>query len=692
MVNGMIWSRRISLIMLLLVASIAKCVMSQEPESSSEPMALSSCYQIPENRAHLAGKNTLTVLDLNFTELTQNYISLFQELEIINLKMVKYKNENFIEMDCSIVDLCRTTKEVDDILKLSLPSSLGFISNVVKIDGETIVAYLYSNKTAVMIHQRDFHYFMMDNLKIDLHNNQPGRLLLFRMEGGSILSDIRPANKKCICQSDPALLRLRQKQLVIKNLILMHLGLLEETYTSLEIKIENRTAECVQNILQHKSCNESRVKRSVFSYFFGPSAHDEVRSLNSVINHNFKEINSFAGREQSQMAWLNKRMMDENVKLMDIFDFLMASQIELQLDTMTTKLNTLLVESLELVESQLDNQDTVQIIKLLLKQYMGCKFLKVSASCSRVSSFVPKSGGVMEIRLFHQRVVKKEYIKFICNPVFNNSGVFINQLHHSVKEKSNIKNNTVRLVQDSDFIYKQVPLIVVPVNLSCFELHCVRNVSFSEDGRLEFCEREEKLIRCGKFLLDFRYGSFSHNFLHDSSEFSHVLRLEKEKIQSATFELHQETPFNLETERNPMELDSGTNLLISHDLIYLLSIVLTLLLLGLFVGTYFYCKRPKSHKSVSNGNKDTELATLIQNAQETAVAIDQLINSARERVVESCPNGLGTGQGSTEAEADRNSCKVGASSENCGVGENVAEANLSHSEIVVTSGKKKKIF
>ena len=73
MVNGMIWSRRISLMMLLLVTSIAKCVMSQEPESSSEPMALSSCYQIPENRAHLAGKNTLTVLDLNFTELHQPF-------------------------------------------------------------------------------------------------------------------------------------------------------------------------------------------------------------------------------------------------------------------------------------------------------------------------------------------------------------------------------------------------------------------------------------------------------------------------------------------------------------------------------------------------------------------------------------------------------------------------------------------
>ena len=133
------------------------------------------------------------------------------------------------------------------------------------------MAYLYDNKNSVMINEKDFHIFMMDNLKVDLHTNQPGRLLLFRtQEGGSILSNIRPANKKCICQTDPALLRLRQKQLVIKNLILMHLSMLEETYTSLEIGIENSTAACVHSILQHKSCNESRVKRGFFSYFFGP--------------------------------------------------------------------------------------------------------------------------------------------------------------------------------------------------------------------------------------------------------------------------------------------------------------------------------------------------------------------------------------------------------------------------------------
>ena len=115
---------------LLLVASVAECVVSsEEPVTSSEPMALSSCYQIPENRAHLAGKNKLTVLDLNFTELTQNYISLYQELDIINLDMVEYQNENFIELDCSIVDICRTTKDVDGILNLSLPYSSTLLVN-----------------------------------------------------------------------------------------------------------------------------------------------------------------------------------------------------------------------------------------------------------------------------------------------------------------------------------------------------------------------------------------------------------------------------------------------------------------------------------------------------------------------------------------------------------------------------------
>ena len=112
----------------------------------------------------------------------------------------------------------------------------------------------------------------------------------------------------------------------------------------------------------------------------------------------------FAGKESSQLAWLNRKIMDEDLKLMDIFDFLVASQIELHLTTMTTRLNTLIMESLELVESQLNGQDTIKILKLLLKQYLGCVYLRVSNSCSRISSFIPKSNGVLEIRLFHQKV------------------------------------------------------------------------------------------------------------------------------------------------------------------------------------------------------------------------------------------------------------------------------------------------
>ena len=124
-----------------------------------------------------------------------------------------------------------------------------------------------------------------------------------------------------------------------------------------------------------------------------------------MVSRNFKELNIFAGKETSQLAWLNRKIMDEDLKVMDIFDFLVASQIELHLTTMTTRLNTLVMESLELVESQLNKQDTMKLLKLLLKQYLGCIYLRVSAICSRISSFVPKSEGVLDY--FTKRLSKR---------------------------------------------------------------------------------------------------------------------------------------------------------------------------------------------------------------------------------------------------------------------------------------------
>ena len=93
---------------LLLVSTVVKSVVT-----SGQPGALSTCYSIPENRAQLAGKDKLDALDLNFTEIGQNYIELYQELEMISLGSVEYQNEKFIELNCSIVDICRTTKDVD---------------------------------------------------------------------------------------------------------------------------------------------------------------------------------------------------------------------------------------------------------------------------------------------------------------------------------------------------------------------------------------------------------------------------------------------------------------------------------------------------------------------------------------------------------------------------------------------------
>ena len=71
------------------------------------------------------------------------------------------------------MDLCKTTKTVDGILDLMLPTSVGFLTNVIKIDARNIGAYLFDNKTSVLINERDFAVFMLDGLRVDLHADQP---------------------------------------------------------------------------------------------------------------------------------------------------------------------------------------------------------------------------------------------------------------------------------------------------------------------------------------------------------------------------------------------------------------------------------------------------------------------------------------------------------------------------------------
>ena len=101
------------------------------------------------------------------------------------------------------------------------------------------------------------------------------------------------------------------------------MNLLQETVSSLEVKIEQNTADCISSILRHQSCNVWRTKRTSFlSYIFGANAHDELRVLNHVVSKNFRELNAFAGKETNQLTWLNQKIMNEDLKLHDVFDFL----------------------------------------------------------------------------------------------------------------------------------------------------------------------------------------------------------------------------------------------------------------------------------------------------------------------------------------------------------------------------------
>ena len=136
------------------------------------------------------------------------------------------------------------------------------------------------------------------------------------------------------------------------------------------------------------------------------------------------------------------KLATEDLKIKDIFNYLLSSQVEAHLDELSAQLNNLVSESLELIQSQLMNHDTIKLIKMLLRQPNGCMYLKIAKACSRVSSFVARENGVVAVNLFHQTVRRKEYIKFSCKPVFNESGVYINELHQTIKEQNKFESNS----------------------------------------------------------------------------------------------------------------------------------------------------------------------------------------------------------------------------------------------------------
>ena len=130
------------------------------------------------------------------------------------------------------------------------------------------------------------------------------------------------------------------------------------------------------------------------------------------------------------------KLATEDLKIKDVFNYLLSSQVETHLDEWSTQVNGLFSESLELVESQLNNLDTIGLIKMLLRQPSACMYLKITKFVSQISSFVAREKGVVAINLFHQTVRRKEYIKFNCQPFFNESGVYINELHQTIQEQN----------------------------------------------------------------------------------------------------------------------------------------------------------------------------------------------------------------------------------------------------------------
>ena len=60
------------------------------------------CYMIPQSRAKLAAKDCLETLEVNFTEIAENYIGLYVELEAIRFHNFPYQNNTWVSMNYTV--------------------------------------------------------------------------------------------------------------------------------------------------------------------------------------------------------------------------------------------------------------------------------------------------------------------------------------------------------------------------------------------------------------------------------------------------------------------------------------------------------------------------------------------------------------------------------------------------------------
>ena len=133
------------------------CGPSACRDMASKPKLPEDCYMIHQSRAKLSAKDRLETLEVNFTEIAENYVDLYVELEAIRIHNFPYQNNTWVSINCTLVDMCKTSKSVDDIIAIQLPDSIEFLTNVLKLDENTIVAFLFRNRSSVIINKRDFH-------------------------------------------------------------------------------------------------------------------------------------------------------------------------------------------------------------------------------------------------------------------------------------------------------------------------------------------------------------------------------------------------------------------------------------------------------------------------------------------------------------------------------------------------------
>ena len=434
-------------------------------------------------------------------------------LEVQNHALKYHVKKNMVAFDCKLVDICINPFSLRTLMKSNVEPNANYVVDFYAVSDSEIM-YL-EDGVPNYIYKQDFEQFALSNVFINL-DNVTSHLLYSRNEVNSRLGN--SANGTCFCKESVSLSNIKRKQsLVIKQLKKL-VSIFLESFSSLNMKLTEPLYVCLETFIKGDICelSDHREKRSLFG---SSSSHDEIRRVTNVFQSNFKRILTHDRKKAKDLQHLKQNLINDENDISELKSYLRGYKIIQELQSKQMEIHQYLLQTLQILFEDLTHSDVALILKLL-GGHKTCEYLTQLNKCVSLAGFTVERN-TLRAKFVHKKLTVANFILFSCSVFLDHGNYYINNLHNRLTASHEVgKFNYTRLVSQKDYILQGLEIVArkVLVNNSnlCYDMICLNNVTYYVNGSVKMCKKDDSLLLCDTFVLKFKQGVISSDYLADS--------------------------------------------------------------------------------------------------------------------------------------------------------------------------------